>query len=480
MFFALPSAPIPKPSGNGCKGLVFRPCEAINWCSTVASHRVSSVPEELRQLVEASRLFQRSRRELIRRTLADPDGVVPNLVAIADSDLGDIGNHILRVLQICRQSGLAADRLYSLISPRTIHLAPLLADLGRAILVKARRLPVRKPVEEARLLMALAIHFRECGDTDGAIKASESAARIFRRIGGINGSTCADWVVAECLLSKHLLDAGRPGAALKVAKRAIEVARQVLGPRQSLSHGHALLAEGSCLIATRLWKEAAMILRDARRVWVKIAKRHPGHQPELAHAEMFLASAERGSGQLVEAEAFARSSYSTLTKLTVDGRGQHLEDFLTSVEILIAILAQQSDHRQVRQLIVEATGVLSELARSEPARYGHRLLWALLFWTRQQVRLGDEVTAMKLARTAVRQLSRLERLGIAMDPECGAAICGNLADGLLRRGQTNEAKHMLTRAIQWLRRFPKSHLRRDPMRDWLRRLGERVRIQSNL
>ena len=86
---------------------------------------------------------------------------------------------------------------------------------------------------------------------------------------------------------------------------------------------------------------------------------------------MFLACAERGSGQLVEAEAFARSSYSTLTKLTVYGRGQHLEDFLTSVEILIAILAQQSDHRQVRQLIVEATRVLSELARSEPARYGH-------------------------------------------------------------------------------------------------------------
>ncbi|HRI12789.1 MAG TPA: hypothetical protein PLX89_07260 [Verrucomicrobiota bacterium] len=424
------------------------------------------VGNELRQLLEQSRTFPRSRRELIRTVLLDPDQTIKELVSFADQALDDEGRLVVQILEKSLDAGATAELIelmYRLIPKKSAHFVGLASRLCEGMLMLRRRaLPIDR-LTESVLLHNLAVHVRDLGDYDRAADISEESVRILRRLTRKNPQQRRRLVNALGIWSKHLSEAGYRRQAIRAARLAVIEAGRLRGKDAVVIRAQTKVALGSCLIVESRSIEALPILRAAKRVLDRLGKISSDHEADLAHVSMFLASAEFSAGANKQARKIAEAAWNIITRIIARDRGTFIEDFIGTADILSLVAASQGDHDRVRQVRGEAGRVLRDLARKYPAQFGFRCIWTWVNWTSHAIQAGDYPAALKLAKGAVREHNAYQRKLRRSDDEVLIVALFNLAVcyyGLKQRQAALQSGHSAELALL---RLPDDNERRTDL-----------------
>lgn len=430
---------------------------------------------ELRQLLEQSRTFPRSRRELVRTVLLNPDQTIQELVLFAGESLDDEGRLVVQILEKSLDAGATIELIeltYRLIPKKSAHFVGLAARLCEAILMFRRQ---ERPIDrlaESVLLHNLAVHLRDLGEYDRAAEVSEKSVRILRRLTRKNPRQRRRLVNALGMWSKHLSEAGHRRQAIRAARLAVVEADHLSGKDAARIRAQTKVALGSCLVVESRNKEAIPILRAAKRVLKRLGATHSDHEADLAHVSMFLASAEFSAGANDEARKSAEAAWSILTRIITQDRGRFIEDFTGTADLLSLIAAFQGDHNRVRQVRGEAGRVLSDLARRYPAQFGFRCIWTWINWASQAIQAGDYPEALRLAKAAVRECKIIHRKLRRSDDEVLGVALFNLAVchfGLKQRRAAQKAGRLAEEALA---RLPEDNERRTDLLPEVRELLE--------
>jgi hypothetical protein len=393
-----------------------------------ASHAVKPRPTDetgLRQLLAQARTFPRSRQELIRAVLRNPEPTIRALVGIAGEALDDEGGLVVRILEQSLDAGANAELIeltYRLIPKKSVHFAGLAAKLCEGMLILLRCVRPVDRLMESVLLHNLAAHFRDLGDFPRAAEVSRESVGLLRRLARRDSRQRHRLVNALGMWSKHLSEAGQRRPALRAARRAVFEAGHLTGNNAAVIRAQARVVLGSCLIVEAKSREAIPVLRAANRTLRRLGTAGRGDEADAAHASMFLACAEFNAGNHRQARRTAEAAWKILTRIVAADRGTFIEDFFATADILSLVAVGQGDHSRARQVRGEAGRILRDLARMYPAQFGFRCLWTWVNWASQAIQSRDYPEALDLARAAVRECAALQRkLGRTDDEVLGAA-----------------------------------------------------------
>ena len=388
------------------------------------------VETELRQLLAQARTFPRSRRELIRAVLRDPDQTIAALVRFAGEALDDEGRLIVHILEKSLDTGANAaliELMYRLIPKKSVNFVDLAAKLceGMVILLRCVR-PIDR-LTESVLLHNLAAHFRDLGNLERAAEVSGESVRLLRRLARSDHLRRRRLVNALGMWSKHLSEAGHRRQALRAARQAVVEASRLAGSDAALIRAQAKIVLGSCLIVESKSGEAIPILRAANRTFQRLGTVNREHEADQAHVSMFLACAEFNAGANHQARKTAEAAWSILTRIVAGDRGTFIEDFFATADILSLVAACQGDHTRVRQVRGEAGRILRDLARMYPAQFGFRCIWTWVNWASQAIQASDYPEALKLSKAAVQECTAIQRKLRRTDDEVLGVAQFNLA-----------------------------------------------------
>ena len=342
-------------------------------------------------------------------------------------------------------------------SERHVDLDPAIAVITRR-LTEHRLATTDEPDEHARLYLNLGRRLADAGDVREALKATERAVQIYRRLSATNLQDFGPD------LAKALVSVGWTQLFLGEREEALDATQEAVHLLQSLrdessSAVSALLATSLSnlgAIQTRLGRreEALHILDEAVEIRRHLAAAAPNAlEPDLARALANLGIAQSDLGRWEEALHTTEDAVGLFRPLAAANPATFEPDLAVGLGRLGNRMRSLGRREEALAATDEAVKISRRLRAANPAAYEPLLATVLVNLGNEMSYLGRREEALTATQEGVELLRKLAADNpSAAEPELAAAL-NNLSMDLSRTGQPEEALTAVEEAVEIRRRL---------------------------
>ena len=363
-------------------------------------------PDELRHLISQALTFPKSRRELTRRIIENPDATIPSIVQIGSEDFSVGGRVVSEALRKAIERSMdfnLAWHIYREIPKKSAHFTGLAIRLCCLFLEVTTGSKTDDLLLKATLLHNLGEHLRDAYRPQDGLEASKKAVAIFAQLTGEAERHREKWVTALVMLAKHYSEAGNATEAVKTASAAVREARKMRTVDGNYVLAESMLTHGSCLSSAGMNKEALSSLQDGHRFFSTFAGKSDRDIANHAQANLLLGDALYKLSRYVEAQPFAENGRSLYLQKVAEDRGTFFEGYFWSL-IVCGLLAEKlGDPERSRQMHQEAAHYFSDLSVVYPEEFTKPYAWRLISLSANCIGNSDLAHALLWGRMAVKK-----------------------------------------------------------------------------
>ena len=441
-----------------------RPLESVQ--NKPLFSRMESLRNEIAELVRGSKVFPRSRKELVRRILDDPAMLVPTLIGMGSEALGSDASTIMAALKAALKqspSPRLVEPIRKAITLRPVYFSELGISLTETLLQHEMRSKSRNDSRAAALLHRLADLHGNADHPEKAIACSRAAVKIYRRLSKKGEPVLTNHAVALLGLVEHLEAAGQFPPAVRTGYEAVRITREGATRDVRRIHALALCTLGTALSASGKTKEALLHLEDGYRRLRKLKRMSRSEQSNYAHAAAGLAGVYVQLQDFTRAAPLADEAFTLHAQLVADDPGSVLVDYLSTALILSLVAAKCGSADRAKSVREESAHYVSTLAKSQPETYGIQMVWHLthiagaLF---QEDRLDEALPWSTRASKSVRSLRENQDIYAAEAHAFTLLTEAAIWMGFKKR---RKAERCAAEAIEAATSLPPDHVERDQL-----------------
>ncbi len=370
---------------------------------------------EVEDLLARAALMRRSREALVRCIVTNPAPVVSLVVRAASDSPGVEARTAAAVLRsaIRRSSdGEVARHALDELLARPVRFPELGVELCATLLATQRG---RKPLDPVRLSLLwhrLGQFQAETDEPELAISSARRSLHVLRRIRSKLTDSTEAIAIRTLGLVEHLESAGRVGAAIRAARRAVRFTRLLRRESGRRIHALLLVCLGTSLAAGGRYREAHAVLEDGYQRLQRLLRNDNHQGSQLAHAAIGLAGVclqRRSTQHLQRAGELADEAWEIHCRLAAENRGAFLRDYLSTSLLAGVVAARQGDLPKAKARRELAVTHFIRLAKHHPEAYTVELAWHLVHVSQAFLSESDLRSALRWSRTAVRTARKAER-----------------------------------------------------------------------
>lgn len=375
----------------------------------------AEVVREVEDLLARSALMRRSREALVQSILANPSVVVSIVVRVASESFGSEARTAAGVLKSAirrSRDGEVARRALEELLARPVQFPELGIDLCTTLLATRRGRTPMDAVRVSDLWHHLGQFQAEVDQPQLAIVSAYRSLRVLRRVESKIINVSEVMAVRSLGLAEHLASAGRLGAAIRLARRALRSTGSLKSEDGRRLHALLLACLGSSLTARGRHREAHAVMEEAYRRLRRLPCNSNLQRSQVAHAAIGLAGVclqRRSIQHLQRAGELADEAWELHCQLAGEDRGAFLRDYLSTSLLAGIVAVRQGDLAKAKARRELAVTHFLELARLHPEAYAVEAAWHLVHVARAFLNEDDMQSAIRWSRVAVRTARKAER-----------------------------------------------------------------------
>jgi hypothetical protein len=339
-----------------------------------------------------------------------------------------------------------------------------LARFGAFVCMKLLETSALTESDRATMLNTLSNALSDSGDRVGALRASQDAVGICRRLAQAHPAAFEpDLTLAMSLnnLSNALSDSGDPAGALRAIEEAVAIRRRLAQAQPAAFEPALAMSLNNLSVRLSGSGDRASALRaieEAVAIYRQLAQAQPAaFEPDLAMSLNTLSNALSDSGDRAGALRAIEEAMAIRRRLAQAQPAAFEPDLAKSLNNLSNRLSDSGDRARALGAIEEAVAIYRQLAQAQPAAFEPDLAMSLNNLSNRLSDSGDRAGALRAIEEAVaihRQLAQVQPA--AFEPTLAGSL-NNLSNRLSDSGDRAGALRAIEEAVAIRRQLAQTH-----------------------